>query len=395
MKKVREFTIKYWRTIIGTVLVVGVMAGLLGFSLQSLTGSFSEGELKFIDSSATFDGIKQNPTFLPLKLPLFALQSLGDITPLTARAISTMYGALTVIVFFFLIRTWYSPRIAVLGSILLLTSSWFLHISRIALPMVLFMFGTMMLLGFSYAYFKKRRSRIRGTALLVTIILSIYIPGMQLVLLAFVLAALRPTLIALQKLSTIQKVTTCMVLVVTAIPMVLAYINNPGLILPSFGLPDVFLPLEWLKRLFVVPIFLFAQGPFEPQYNLGRLPLLDIFSSAMVLLGLYAYYFQLHLTRTRMFIAGLGATVVLVTFGGPPYLAYLLPVIYILVTAGVALLLQQWFTVFPKNPLVRSLGVMIIITAIALTSFYHIQRYFVAWAGNPNTRNTFIYSHQE
>ena len=392
MKKIKDFFRMYWRTILGSILVAGILIGLLGYSLGSLTPAMSEGEISFIESSSTIEKVLENPLYLPQKLPLLILQSVTQITPLYARLISIIYAALAAGVFFYIIRKWYSPRVAILGSLLLVSSSWFLQIARLSEPYVLYMAGATALLGVSYLYYTKPRSRVRLGILLLTATLGLYVPGMLWVIIA--ITALSPTRVfrIYKDMAIVRRIVLVLLLLALMSPLLWAIYQDPELALAALALPNELIPLEWLKRLFVVPIFLLAQGPYNPEYNLGRLPLLDIFSSIVLVAGLYAYSFKFALLRTRILLALFIITVALVIFNGPTFLPYIMPVAFILISGGLALLLQQWFTVFPKNPLVRGIGITVVVVAVVLTAFYHTQRYFIAWSGNPDTRNSFIYS---
>jgi hypothetical protein len=392
MKKLKVFVRTYWRTILGSILIASTLFGLLGFSLGTIPPGYSEGEIEFIESSSSLESIAENPLYTPLKLPLFVLQSFTEPTPLYTRAISTFYAAAAAVMLFYLLRKWYSPRVAILGGFLFASSSWFLHIGRLTEPYVLFMSGSAVLLGLSYLYYIKTSSRIRLGLLLIAAILSLYVPGMIWVMLAITLLSPTRVLRIYKEMAIVRRLALLLLFTLLISPLIWACIQEPKLILATLALPSEFMPLEWLKRLFVLPIFLFAQGPYEPEYNLGRLPLLDVFSSIMVLAGIYAYSFKLELLRTKILIALFAVTVLLVVLNGPAFLPYIMPAVFILISGGLALLLQQWFTVFPKNPLVRGLGITIVVIAVGLTAFYHTQRYFVAWNGNPDTRNTFIYS---
>ncbi|MCA9333765.1 hypothetical protein KC963_01840, partial [Candidatus Saccharibacteria bacterium] len=141
----------------------------------------------------------------------------------------------------------------------------------------------------------------------------------------------------------------------------------------------------------VLPVFVLARGPLEPVLNLGRLPLLDIFSAAMAVLGVYWYSFKIKLLRTRLLSVFTFIAAILIMLNGVTMLPLLLPLSYIVITAGIMLLLQQWFTVFPRNPIARSLGIGIVCIAIGVTGAYHMRRYFVAWSGDPITKATFSY----
>jgi hypothetical protein len=55
----------------------------------------------------------------------------------------------------------------------------------------------------------------------------------------------------------------------------------------------------------------------------------------------------------------------------------------------VALLLQQWFTVFPRNPLARLIGVLMVSLLVVLSAYYNTRHYFVAWPKNSQTEQVF------
>lgn len=68
---------------------------------------------------------------------------------------------------------------------------------------------------------------------------------------------------------------------------------------------------------------------------------------------------------------------------------YIAPFLYIIAAAGIALLLQQWFTVFPKNPFARSVGVVLISICISASVAYNLHRYFIAWPHTPEVIREF------
>ena len=163
-----------------------------------------------------------------------------------------------------------------------------------------------------------------------------------------------------------------------------------GLPIRSYlGIPLLLEPLEWLKRLSIIPAYLFARGPLQPVFNVGRLPLLDIFTTILAVLGAYSYYHQRKLSRTGLLVILTAFACVMIALNGPLWLPLLMPVVYILMAMGIAILLQQWFTVFPRNPLARAIGIVILCTALATISVYHVTRYFIAWPNNTLTQTTF------
>jgi hypothetical protein len=67
----------------------------------------------------------------------------------------------------------------------------------------------------------------------------------------------------------------------------------------------------------------------------------------------------------------------------------MLPFVYLIVAAGIGFMLQQWFRVFPRNPIARTLGASLITIAVISSSGYNLTHYFIAWAKAPETQSTF------
>ncbi len=105
----------------------------------------------------------------------------------------------------------------------------------------------------------------------------------------------------------------------------------------------------------------------------------------MALLGTISLVKDHKLDRSRMMLATTLVSVGLIAFGGLDKLVILIPTIYILASLGIAHMINSWLDVFPRNPLARNVGVGIICTVVAFTSFYHLNRYFVAWPNTPET----------
>ena len=65
------------------------------------------------------------------------------------------------------------------------------------------------------------------------------------------------------------------------------------------------------------------------------------------------------------------------------------PLVYVLAATGIITLLNQWNRIFPINPFARTLALVPLALALLITSQYHLDRYFSAWASSPNTRRVY------
>ena len=177
------------------------------------------------------------------------------------------------------------------------------------------------------------------------------------------------------------------------IPLIWASINSPNELLLASGLPNTVPSLKSLLENFIhIPEYLFLRGPNDAVRWLGRLPLLDVFSTAMFILGLYSIRYSLKQHKIRILVGSSIFLSLLIIAGGAVTVTVLMPALYILIAGGVAFLLQQWFTVFPRNPLAHTLATSLVSVSVLLVSFYHISHYFIAWPQTPATKSAFSHS---
>ena len=187
-----------------------------------------------------------------------------------------------------------------------------------------------------------------------------------------------------------------LLLLAALVPLGLAIYKDPELAkvmagLPAAGWPQ---PLTVLKNLLDVPMQLILRGPMMPEHWLGRLPILDAFSLAMLALGGYLYTKHLKLPRVHALAATFLATMALVALGGNITVTLVVPFVYILVAVGVDFLLDRWYMVFPRNIIAQTVGVVLVSVALVATAWYGIRHYYVAWPNAPETKQIFTIPEQ-
>lgn len=392
MKQFRLFMLRYWEPILWGGAAIILVGGLLLFSLGSLTPGATEAEVAAANESHSLSAIAHNPIYAPHKLLQYGLRQISEGSLFTFRLASALCGIATSLLFFYVLKSWYTTRVALLGTFVFVTSAWFLHVSRVGTPEILLT----SLLAVLVAGIWLRESRRRSLSLLIACVAGtvlIYIPGMIWLVAA---AGVWQRKLLAREMTNIP--TTHIVLAITTALLLLAPLGyglftDPSLIRTVFGLPE-HLPsvIDMGRNLVNIPLQLFALRPESPATWLGNLALLDIFSAAMFVLGCYAFVYYRKLDRSA-FIAGifvLGS--LLIMLDGPVTISLIMPFVYIIVATGIALMLRQWFTVFPRNPLARAVGANIVTAAVLLAGFYHINHYFIAWPNAPETREAV--SHQ-
>lgn len=388
MKKLVRFLARVWQPAALGIIGVAIVAGLLFFRLGTLLPGFSSSEIVVRENTRNFS-IITNPVNAPHAIGQNALQKLNHRGPWAMRSISAFFGIIAVLLFFLISSAWFTSQIAVLATLLFVTSSWFLHTVRLATPTIL-LTGVMALIvcGLWLRYSKKRSLSIVIAGIVAATCL--YIPGMIWFVIVF-FAWQAPIIIR-----ELKRTPTAIVLVsifgalLMVAPLITALFKQPALLKTLAGLP-VQLPSwdNFASNLASIPMELFVRGPENSEIWLARLPILDLFTATLLLLGMYSIFFQLKLDRTKLLIGSLFGGSILIGFGGLVGLTVLLPFIYLIVAAGISMLLKQWFTVFPRNPFARSLGVSLLISALCLCLFYQGSRYFIAWPNAPETKQVF------
>ncbi len=365
------------------------VGGLLFYKLGSLVPGFSPTEVANLAQHQSLRAIANNPLNAPYKILHFILNSIYHQSPLASRAISSVIGLVTVGLFYYVVSRWHSRNTAILGTILFATSSWFLHFARLATPDV---FLTLLVAALAYGAWirKTQRSSLVIALGVVIICLLAYIPGLVWFLIFGIIWQRRAIDSHIKHAQIALLPATILGLALLA-PLVIALTRQPQLLKPFAGLPSHSLPPAYdiFRHIINVPFQIFFRGPNDPTIWLGRLPLLDLFSASMSILGVYAIYYRLKLDRTKLIIGALVIGGVLVGLQGPVSSVLLLPFIYFLVTAGIAYMLNQWFSVFPRNPLAKTIGTSLIVITVALSSYYNLRHYFIAWPNAPVTKQTF------
>lgn len=384
-----------WRPAMLAGFLAVLLYFLLWFKLGSLVAGLSPEEaiaqrhLALKDIS--FRSLLNNPLYLPYSLILYVLQALGLHGPTALRGVSAVIGTISAMAFYLIIRRWHTPRLALFGTLLFSTSSWFLHLSRYGSTDILYVGIIAVLLTGVWLQQSKRRRLMLVFALLAGT-LYIYVPGMIWFILIIGFWQARRLIGEMKRVPWWFNVLIGLGGVALLFPLGWSLVQNPLLIKPLLGLPERWPTIcELLGNIINIPMHIFVRGPNDPAKWLPGTSYLDIFSGMMLIIGAYWSLFRFRLDRVRVTYGVLILGTLLIISGGPTSIALLLAPLYLLITAGMTFMLQQWFTVFPRNPIARSLGTSLLSLAVLVTVFYHINHYFIAWPHAPAVRNTFTH----
>ena len=383
-----------WQPASLTIIGIALISVLLVFKLGTLTSGLSPKEFTIQQQvqkrSIQAETILTKDTFfLPYKSVLYAFEKIGLSHPTLLRGISAFVGLVAVVSFFLVIRNWHTSRVALLTTFMFASSTWFLHHVRFIGPDALYLLVSTLILCAIWLH-RDTVPKFAAVCSVFLVVTLFYVPGMIWLIAPGLLWQHKLLWRQLQEREAWVLGLVIFVGIGLLIPLILSLMNDPRLFKTLLGLPqDLPTIKEFSINLSRVPWQLIARAPVNPEFNLGRLPIIDVFTASMVLLGAYSYFYRRQLDRVKLIVGLLFFGVILIALGGPVPSLILLPVIYFLVAGGITLMLQRWFTVFPRNPLARNIGVSLVIVTVAISCLYNLQRYFIAWPNSPVTRATF------
>jgi hypothetical protein len=382
-KKVSES----WQLYLLYGFTIATTLAILWHQLFKLVPYASTSEVVARTSASSIDLILQNPLFLPHKLLQLLAFTVGYEGLIASRVISTLFAFAAIIFFYRVVRTWYTPRVALLASAVFVSSSWLLHAARISTPEVMYLLIVAILwVGLRMRTNSSRTLTIVMSGIVVSALL--FVPGFIWIIMAGAVWQRKKILteLKLAKRPLLGFLGVSFALVFGLLGY--AFSITPRLGLRWLGLPDSLVIREVLINLVLTPYHIFIRPIENPTMWLGRLPYVDIAITILFGLGVFVIYKAALLDRMRALagIALIGA--VLASFGVVPLLI-LMPLIFVTAASGIALLLQQWFTVFPKNPIARGIGVVAVAGLLSISVYYNMYRYFVAWPKNEQTQRAF------
>lgn len=378
-----------WQTISAFTGLFVVVTSALTWKLSTLLPGYSANEKATALSSTSFHHIWNNPLDAPFHILVKLCTYITPDDLFAARLASVMVAWVSLAVFCILLYRWYGTRTALIGTLIFGTSSWFLHTGRLGTATVMFL-GILGLVACG-AWLRERKGA--GLAVILGLGLTailLYTPGMVWFLALGLLWQWKHIDSAFKH--NLMAVTVGAFAFLAAIaPLLWNLYKHPDQITTWLRLPDNLVqPLHVLHNFIDIPLAIFYRGQTNPEFWLGRLPILSIFGMVACILGVYVFCKHVKLARVKIFLTlGLIGSVLIAFLDGGIPLTMLTPFVYIVVAVGANYLIDIWLDVFPRNPIARSFGIVMFSALIGLTVFYNLRSYFIAWPQATVTRQVY------
>lgn len=340
------------------------------------------------NDSSSLQVIFDNPVNAPYKLATFGLTSFSPSIRLV-RAVSYIFYIGACIAMFYALRHWHTLQTSIITTAAFATNSVVLAVGRLGTTLItvmsFFIFSSMLLWQVH-----SKSNKFVPIVVLIALGSLLYTPG---AIWFFCILSVVYFNRFRKLFSNVSRPAIFFGLAVATIlitPLIISFIKdtetlNQWLLIPSdLKLADV--PRAILR----VPSAFIYRMPTEPLINVGRLPIFDISSGILFLIGLNAYRRKIKLDRTKVMIGSALLGIVVGALGELTIsVILLLPFAYSIIAAGIEYVLDEWYTVFPRNPYARSFGLLLVTTVVLFSIYYQMTRFFVVWPQTPETRSVY------
>lgn len=356
--------------------------------LSGIPGRASVEEQATAKSSSSISKIIERPVNAPYKIATFVTTAYSPSVKMV-RAVSFVFYLGACVAMFYALRHWHTLQTSMITTAAFATNSVVLATSRLGTPLItlmsFFIFTSLILWQLH-----SRSNKFVPLAVLLAAACLLYSPGALWFMLILGIIYWRRIK---KPFLNVKKQAVVVGLVVSAgllAPLIISFINDSSSLREWLLLPE---RLDWAnipRSILRVPSALIYRMPEEPLINVGRLPIFDVSAGILFLIGLNAYRKKLSLDRTKVMLVSALFGVIIGAFGELLYaVIFLLPFAYSVIAAGIEFLLDEWYSVFPKNPFARSFGLILITSVTLFSIYYQTTRYFVVWPQTPETRSVY------
>lgn len=345
----------------------------------------SETELQTARLADSIGTIFNGPLDGPYKLLVYTATTISPSVR-AVRTVSFIFLITTCIAMFYALKHWHTVQTSLMSTLAFGTNAVVLSLARYGTPLITLM-GFFIFASLLLWQLHSRSNKAVPILVLIAGGILLYTPGapwFALILTIVYWDRIKPFFKNVKRQALLIG---SLVALIALLPLLWKFFGDFDAIRQWLLLPPKLELSSLVRNILRVPSAFIYRMPTDPHINIARLPIFDIACGIFFLVGMNAYRQKLRLDRTRIMIGSalvgillgaLGSTIVAIVF--------LLPFAYSVVAAGIEYLLDIWFSVFPRNPLARSFGTLILTTAVLFSSYYQLTRFFVVWPQVPETR---------
>lgn len=383
---VTSFYFYRWRYKIGYAIIGLLLIGMLVFAGLYAPGGISSNEVNSVIKSSNIS-LSTIDSYAVTNLPFHLLQRLSlhlfGVSNFSIKLPSLILAALSAYGLVFLLQRWFKRNIAVLGSIIAVTTGQFLFIAQSGTPDILYIFWPVCLLLLGTLIARRERPRTLWKILFfITVSLSLYTPLSIYAIIALGTAALlHPHLrFIIRQLSRVRLLAGFIIGLLALIPLAYGIIKVPQTALIILGIPAHFpnlaanMPILWQQYL----------GFATPSTTLLMTPVFGLGSMLIIGFGVYRLLKTVASTQSYVILIWLVCLIPIVITSPLFTSVTFLPFVLLLCT-GLDRLLSNWYGIFPRNPYARFVGLVPLVILVGALVFSGLERYSYGYHYDPYT----------
>lgn len=369
------------------LIVITIFVGLI-FQFSVIPPGASTVESEYLKDSSSLSAIISNPLSLPHKLPTYLVSQIFSSVRYS-RSISIIFFGLCTFALYRILKRWHSDKIALLSTVLFASNATVLAIARLGSPLVL-LFGWSLIIS-ALLWLRHGSSRNIAPIFLAIIATALfYVPGAPYFFLLFIAIFLNKILTTIRTMKPRVLYIGLFLSLLMITPLVYSIMKDVSVLKEWLLLPEGIIWSDVPRNVLRVPSAFIYRAPVEPLLNVGRLPIFDVASGGTFLIGIYAYQKNLKLKRTKVMLLTALLSVILGMLGQVTLaVLILLPFVYSIIGAGLSYILDEWYSVFPKNPFARSFGLLLVTFVVIMSVYYQLTRFLIVWPNTPETRSIY------
>ena len=379
-----------WRYWIGYSVITVSFAALLFIAGFLIPGEVSMSEIGSVVAShamSTGNLLHTDLTNAPFYLLQHGTLTLFGATLLGIKLPALILGTVTALCMFFLLRRWFSPGIAVLASMLVITTGQFLFLTQSGSTGILYLFWPTVILLLSTLVANRTRGHgVWKILLFVAAGLSLYTPLSSYVLLAIISAAiLHPHLRhVIRRLPRWRFALGFAAMLVVISPLIYVALQSPQIALSLLGVP-LEMP-DLLENGTVLLSQYFGFMSFGTKSVI--LPVFGLASSLLILYGLLRCI-RTYSTVQSYVILSWAILLLPILVLNPQFVSIMFVPQLLLLASGLSGVLRRWYKLFPKNPYARVAGLVPLIILVGGMALFGLERYAYAYRYAPETMQNF------
>lgn len=390
---VTDFFLYRWRYVLAVLVAVGVFAGIFVLVGFYTPGGLSQREMASATASihTPVEVLNGSSPDHIVQLPYQALQkasiNLLGVSDIAIKLPSLLLAGLSALLLYGVMRLWFRRNVAVITSLIAITSAEFLFLAQLGTPAISGVFwAAFLLFTTSMLAYSARYRALWIVAASIGAGLSLYSPmGIFLIAALSITCLIHPhsRFVVFSQSKILLGICLALFgLVVT--PLILGIIAQPQLLIELAGFESLSMPTLDSIGSTLQPFASFN----APEGGIALYPVYGLATGLLAVLGALRL-FTAKYTAKSYIISLVFAFIVVAIVLGILLPSYTFVPILLLVAFGIDYLISSWYRLFPFNPYARVAGLLPLAVLVIGISFTELERYVYTYHYTPRAVSAF------